>query len=101
MSVNTTYTVAFGLFTPDGNVILEDEFSQFLVDEVCPLLESFSVREELGFWCGEPEPCKVLTFITDDDEDALAIWSIATAYKDRFNQEAVLVNSFTSFTDLI
>lgn len=101
MTVTTTYTISFGLFLPDGGQVSEDDWNLFLVEEVCPLFQSFSVREELGFWQGEPEPIKVLTLISDDHEDGISVFTLAQTYRDRFNQEAVLVNSYTSFTDLV
>jgi hypothetical protein len=100
MSVSTTYTIVFGLFAP-GGCITEDEWNLFLTQEVVPLLPSFSVREELGFWNGEPEPCKVVTFISDDFEYGIAVHAIARHYKTRFDQEAVLINSFASFPEII
>lgn len=101
MTVTSTYTIIFGLFTLDGDAVSEDAWNNFLVEEVCPVFQSFSVREELGFWQGEPEPIRVLTFISDDHDDGIAVYGIAKAYKARFRQDAVLVNSYTSFTDLI
>lgn len=101
MTVTSTYTISFGLFTPDGDAVSEDAWNNFLVEEVCPVLQSFSVREELGFWQGEPEPIRVLTFISDDHDDGIAVYGIAKAYKARFRQDAVLVNSYASFTDLL
>lgn len=101
MTVTTTYTITFGLFTPDGDAVSEDAWNNFLIEEVCPVFQSFSIREELGFWQGEPEPIRVLTFISAFHEDGIAVYGIAKAYRDRFGQDAVLVNSYTSFTDLI
>lgn len=101
MTVTTTYNVSFGLFTQDGDAVSEDAWNNFLIEEVYPVFPNFSLREELGFWQGEPEPIKVLTIISDEHEDGVGIFAIAQTYRDRFNQEAVLVNSFTSFTDLI
>lgn len=101
MSVSTTYTITFGLFRGGDTPITEDEWNLFLVQSVCPFLDSFSVREELGFWKGEPEPCRVLTFISKDYEDSLKVHAIATHYKERFKQDAVLINSTSSITDLV
>jgi hypothetical protein len=102
MTVTTTYIISFGLFIPDGGVVTEDEWNRFLTEEVCPVFTSFSVREELGFWNGEPEPIKVITIISDNDElSAVGVYAIAQTYRNLFNQEAVLVSYFDSITDLI
>lgn len=101
MTVATTYTITFGLFRPEGAPISEDEWNLFLTQEVCPLLDSFSVSDCLGFWKGNPEPCRMLTFISHEFEDGIAIHAIASHYKARFQQESVMINSFASFPDLI
>jgi hypothetical protein len=101
MSVATTYTIVMGLYRDNTNPITEDEFNLFLTQEVCPLLKSFSVREELGFFEGEPEPCKVISYVSTEFEDGIAIHAIATHYKARFNQQAVMINSFASFPDFV
>jgi hypothetical protein len=101
MTVATTYVISFGLFRPEGEPVSEDEWNLFLVEEVCPVLESFSITDALGFWRGEPEPCRQLTFITQDHWDATTVHAVASHYKDRFNQDSVLVNSFSSFPDLV
>jgi hypothetical protein len=101
MTANTTYNIHLGLFVPGSEPVSEDDWNLFLVEEVCPLFQSFSIRDELGFWRGQPEPVRVITIISDDHEDAISVFGIAKTYCERFDQENVLVNSFTSFTDLV
>lgn len=104
MPLTTTFTITFGLFKKYQGVVTEDEWNLFLVEEVCPLLQGFSVREELGFWGSDPEPSKVLTVIACEQDPidlALTVHAIATSYRDRFEQEAVLVNSWNSVAELV
>ncbi len=101
MSVATTYTITFGLFRDNSSPITEDEWNLFLAQEVTPVLVNFSVREELGFWDGEPEPFKVLSFVSQEFEDGISVHAIASHYKARFNQRAVMINSFASFPDFV
>lgn len=101
MTVATTYTITFGLYQDGNTPISEDDWNLFLTSEVCPLLKSFSIRDELGFWNNEPEPCRVLTYISHAFEDGISIHAIASHYKARFNQQAVMINSFASFPDLV
>jgi hypothetical protein len=101
MTVATTYTITVGLYRADQDPITEDEFNLFITQEVCPILPSFSIRDELGFWNGEPEPCRVITYVSTEYEDGISIHAIATAYKARFNQKAVMINSFASFPDIV
>lgn len=101
MTVATTYTITFGLFTSDGSCVSEDEWHLFLTQQVDPLLDNYSFRDELGIWEGEPEPSRVLTYTTTEYEDALCIHAIALTYKQRFRQKAVMVNSFTSYPEYV
>ena len=99
MTVATTYTITFGMFIPDGSCVSEDEWHLFLTQQVDPLLNSYSVRDELGIWDGIPEPSRVLTYISTEYEDALCIHAIASTYKQQFKQKAVMVNSFASYPE--
>lgn len=105
MPLTTTFTITFGLFRPGRlGAITEDEWNRFLVDHICPLLDGFSIREELGFWKGDLERCRVLTTVSIDQDPAdlaLVVHAIASNYRDRFSQEAVLVSSYNSVTDLV
>lgn len=101
MTVATTYTITVGLFRGDNQPISEDEFFLFIEEEVAPLLDSFSIRDELGYFGGQPEPCRVITYVSTDYEDGIAIHAISTAYKTRFDQMAVMVNSFASVPEFI
>jgi hypothetical protein len=101
MTVATTYTITVGLFQGNNQPITEDDFFLFIEEEVAPLLRSFSIRDELGYFDGEPEPCRVITYVSTDYEDALAVHAVASAYKERFDQLAVMVNSFASIPEFI
>jgi hypothetical protein len=101
MTVSTTYTVSFSLIECSGKPVTEDDWYLFLTQEVSPLLQSFSIRDELDFFDGDPLPSRVLTFVSNEFEDALSIHAIASAYKTRFQQQAVMVNSFASFPEYV
>jgi hypothetical protein len=101
MTVATTYTITFGMFIPDGSCVSEDEWHLFLTQQVDPLLSSYSFRDELNIWKGEPAPSRVLTYISTEYEDALSIHAIASTYKQQFHQKAVMVNSFASYPEYV
>lgn len=111
MSSTTTFELTLGLTipSPDANqpesFIEPDAFDLFLVQEASPLLRSFRITESLGFWQGEPEPCVVLTYISAPDEDTdqayLKLHAIATAFKARFSQQAVLISEYNSISVLV
>ena len=101
----TCYTLSFGLFRQieDGPItpITEDEWNLFVIKEVCPLFKNFSVREELGFWKGEPLPIKVVSYITSRFDDGVSVYGLAQTYKQMFGQETVLINSYTTFPEFV
>jgi hypothetical protein len=84
-----------------GRTVGYHDFLRFLEEEVIPNFKSFSVTDSTGYWKGKPEPIKILTIITGDYEDAIVIKRIAEAYKKRFYQDAVLVNTFSCFPNLV
>jgi hypothetical protein len=47
------------------------------------------------------EDITIITIISDDLDDACHIYDIGNKYKELFCQEAVLINTFTSFPNLI
>lgn len=77
------------------------DFDRFIQKEVIGDFESFSVTDGIGYWKGKPEAIKILTIISHSYEDALIVHRIADAYKKRFYQEAVLVNTHSCFPNLV
>lgn len=93
--MSAIHTASFGLSVPGQTApVSEDAWNLFLVEQICPRLVSFSIREELGFWQGEPEPCKVLTVISSSGSAAATdahLRDIARLWAITFEQESVLV----------
>lgn len=89
------HTATFGLSIPgQTQPVSEDDWNLFLVEQICPRLVGFSVRDELGFWQGEPEPCKVLTVISASGSAAAIdahLRDLARLWAITFKQDAVLV----------
>lgn len=102
MKTATTYQFYFGKQIQVLNRSVSSlDFSRFLKEHVIPEFESFTVVEGVGYWKGVPEDVFIVTIITEDFYDAITINEIAEAYKKQFYQDAVLVNTFTSFPNLI
>lgn len=87
----------FGLSTPSGGQISEDDWRAFLRDEVTPRFpQGLSVIEAAGQWRGNDgsivrENSRVLTLAhADDAHSETAVQAIMAAYKTRFEQEAVM-----------
>lgn len=104
MSVNTatTYQIVFGreidiLNRKVSNVDLD----LFIQAEVLPRFDSFTVTHCVGYWKGKPEDVCVITIVSDDYYDGISINKIAETYKKKFYQDAVLVNTFSCFPNLV
>lgn len=98
----TTYQIYFGKQIQVLNRCVSSlDFSRFLKEHIVPEFESFAVVEGTGYWKGIPEDVFIVTIITENFYDAITINGIAEAYKERFYQDAVLVNTFTSFPNLV
>lgn len=102
MKTATTYQFYFGKQIQVLNRSVSSlDFSRFLNEHVVPEFENFAVVEGIGYWKGTAEDVFILTIITENFYDAITMNSIAEAYKKQFYQDAVLVNTFTSFPNLI
>ena len=91
ITMNRLYTLYCGGQTPHG-IVSDQSFRGFLADIVTPRFDGFTVRTGVGYWKGEPEPCREIVILGDDD-DRYAIYSVARSYANRFEQESVLVTT--------
>jgi hypothetical protein len=82
-------TLYFGTAKPDRTVVSLTDWEKFLKDEVTPRFEGFTVWEARGSWKGESEASHVLQIVHGPGKEA-EIAAIIEAYKQRFQQEAVL-----------
>jgi hypothetical protein len=109
MTLATTFQFTLGLYIPSPVTgqppaeVTQDQLTQFLVDHVCPLLDGFRVSEHLGFRKGDPVPCVVVTYTTDEDADLayLKVYAIAQAYKSLYNQDSVLIRQYASTVEFV
>lgn len=98
----TTYQIVLGRDIP----ILDRQVSSldldlFIEHEVMPRFDSFTISHCVGYWKGQPEDVCVITIVSDDYYDGININSIAEAYKKKFYQDAVLVNTFSCFPNFV
>ena len=99
----TNETLYFGLNRPEGGVISDRDFQVFLDQVVTPRFpDGFTVVEGLGQWRGrsgsiQQEHSKILSISHGtDDTQSYSVAEIAAEYKQRFNQEAVLHETFST-----
>lgn len=79
-----------GLNLPNGGVVYEAEFREFLRDIVDVRFDGYTITKTEGKWRGESEDSYVLTFICGEFEYP-AVVTTAKLYKSTFSQESVLV----------
>ncbi len=82
-------TLYFGTAKPDGHVVTEAEWQQFLREVVTPRFPGFTHWDAHGEWKNQGEETRVLVIVHPPGEEA-AIRQIIDEYKKRFAQEAVL-----------
>lgn len=89
----------FGLSKPDGSLVDNDEWKNFLDREVTPrFADGFTVLDGAGQYRDKSgaiikEPSKIIIFLYRKkarDDSRAKIEEIRTAYKREFNQESVL-----------
>jgi hypothetical protein len=104
----TTYQVYLGRNVPTPQLgheatcrVSDDMFDRFIRDNVVPRFQSFSVTNSSGYWKGEREDVSIITIISEHYFDAIDVHKIAKEYCQQFDQEAVFINSLSSFPSLI
>ena len=87
----------FGMTKPDGSIVSEEDWSDFLAKTVTPLFpDGLTVVNADGQWRGQDgkivrEPTKVLVIVYQDDaKSSKALDEIRAAYKKQFGQESVM-----------
>lgn len=100
LTLATTYQLYLGRNIPQMStnlsVVSPDDIAEFLYNTVEQYFKDYVLSVGVGCWRDNPEDMYILTIITDQYEAGLQVRAIAKAYKETFNQEAVLVNSFRS-----
>jgi hypothetical protein len=93
MDAVTRATFYLGADIQGKHTVTDTDFSLWLEDEVTPRFPGFTVRSAEGYWKGKPEPMRELVILVTDGPSATKdIEAIASSYKQRFAQEAVMVS---------
>lgn len=72
--------------------VTDDDFSEFLNEYVTPRFPGFTVRENVGYWHGQPELSRELIIVFDGEVFRPNIEQIGRDYKHKFHQETVMVS---------
>lgn len=83
----------FGRNKPDGTMVRMYAFNEFIKNEVATLYDKFIVTHATAYQDGAPEESFTIEVITDPIHTKLDFRpsQIANVYKQRFNQEDVLI----------
>ena len=77
--------------------VTKEMFDAFVAEVVCTKFDAFSISTQTGFWKGEREETFVLTVIHDRSDSTMAqLEELAAIYKERYNQDEVLINSLAA-----
>jgi Protein of unknown function (DUF3574) len=86
----TKYTLSLGRNIPNSNDTVNDNQIQEYLKEVSNYFLGFTITEVIGFWKGEQEKTIKLEIIADES-DYDTVCEIALIYKNRFNQDSVMI----------
>jgi hypothetical protein len=104
----TTYQIYLGRVIPTPQLgheetrkVTDKLFNKFVKQNVVPRFKSFSITQSTGYWNGDPEDVSIITVISEHYLDAIDVHKIAKEYCEQFDQEAVFINSLSSFPSLV
>lgn len=96
------YDFYIGLTTKDGRLmdplLVEDHVATYLSTQG---IDGFTVTPCRGYWKGQPENVLMVTVLDHDSHPSGPYVDIAVAFKELFEQEAVLLNASTCHGNLI
>ena len=75
---------------PNAGTVTNQMWIQFLNDTVLASLEYATITDALGIYKGTLERSKVISITTEDPAAVDALRKVGDAYKQQFNQDAVM-----------
>ena len=75
---------------PNAGTVTNQMWIQFLNDTVLASLEYATITDALGIYKGTLERSKVISITTEDPAAVDALRQVGDAYKQQFNQDAVM-----------
>ena len=107
-STATTYQIYLGRVIPtpqfgheETRRVTDKLFNKFVKQNIVPRFKSFSITQSIGYWNGDPEDISIVTVTSEQYFDAIDVHKIAKEYCEQFDQEAVFINSLSSFPSLV
>ncbi len=85
-----THSITLGMNIPNAGTVTNQMWIQFLNDTVLASLEYATITDALGIYKGTLERSKVISITTEDPAAVNALRQVGDAYKQQFNQDAVM-----------
>ena len=89
-SAMQTHSITLGMNIPNAGTVTNQMWIQFLNDTVLASLEYATITDALGIYKGTLERSKVISITTEDPAAVNALRQVGDAYKQQFNQDAVM-----------
>ena len=85
-----THSITLGMNIPNAGTVTNQMWIQFLNDTVLASLEYATITDALGIYKGTLERSKVISITTEDPAAVDALRKVGDAYKQQFNQDAIM-----------
>jgi len=85
-----THSITLGMNIPNAGTVTNQMWIDFLNVTVLASLEYATITESIGIYKGTLEKSKVISITTEDPAMVDALRKVGDAYKNAFNQDAIM-----------
>jgi len=85
-----THSITLGMNIPNAGTVTNQMWIDFLNVTVLASLEYATITDAIGIYKGTLEKSKVISVTTEDPAAVDALIKVGDAYKQQFNQDAVM-----------
>ena len=85
-----SHSISLGMNIPNAGTVTNQMWIQFLNDTVLASLEYATITDAIGIYKGTLEKSKVISITTEDPKAVDALRKVGDAYKNAFNQDAIM-----------
>ena len=85
-----THSITLGMNIPNAGTVTNQMWIDFLNVTVLASLEYATITDAIGIYKGTVEKSKVISITTEDPAAVDALRKVGDAYKQQFNQDAIM-----------
>ena len=85
-----THSITLGMHIPNAGTVTTQMWIDFLNVTVLASLEYATITDAIGIYKGTLEKSKVISITTEDPAAVDALRKVGDAYKQQFNQDAIM-----------